>query len=79
MCFKMKAPSVNMPTVTTTARDLVPERTSQEPESPIFGGDEDTPTSTNFADSAKKKGVQALQIKPKTTTGYNPVNNYFNK
>ena len=74
MCF-MKMPNVSMPTVTTTARDLVPERTNTEPEAPIYGGSDET-----YATSAKKKGISSLQIKPfddYMSRGYNPVNGSY--
>ena len=72
----MKMPNVSVPQVTTTARDIVPERTSQEPESPMFGDEDDS----SFTDITKKKGVASLQIKPKTTSTkdtYNPLNSYL--
>lgn len=75
MCFKMKMPQVKMPTVTTTARDLLPQAESKEPESPLFGDEEDT----NFTDIAKRKGISALKITPTTTSNYNPVNSYFDR
>ena len=74
MCF-MKMPSVSMPQVTTTARDIVPERTNVDPEAPIYGGSDET-----YAYSAKKKGISSLQIKPQgqqVSKGYNPVNNFY--
>lgn len=73
MCFKMKMPNVQMPTVQTTARDLLPSTAAKEPDSASFGDGSDT------TDITKKKGVAALQIKPKTDTskGYNPTNSYF--
>lgn len=71
MCFKM--PSVTMPTVQTTARDILPSTAAKEPDSASFGDGSDT------TDSTKKKGVAALQIKPRTDTtkSYNPTNSYF--
>ena len=66
MCFfKVKTPSVANPQV--SASQLVPETTTKEPESPVYGGTED---------AYKRKGRDALKIKLNTTssTGYNPVN-----
>ena len=66
MCFfKVKTPSVTNTQV--SASQLVPETTTKEPESPVYGGTED---------AYKRKGRDALKIKLNTTssTGYNPVN-----
>ena len=66
MCFfKVKTPSVANTQV--SASQLVPETTTKEPESPVYGGTED---------AYKRKGRDALKIKLHTTssTGYNPVN-----
>lgn len=65
MCFKIKTPSVANTQV--TASQLVPETTTKEPESPVYGGTED---------AYKRKGRDALKIKLNSTnsTGYNPVN-----
>ena len=46
------------------ASTLVPETTAQEPESPIYGGSEDT--------FNKRKGRQQLTIK--RNANYNPTN-----
>lgn len=62
MCFKM--PNMTIPQVTTTARDIVPERESKAPESALFGTDE----------VSKNKGIKSLQIKPMADS-YNPLNN----
>ena len=63
MCFfKVKTPSVQAPTV--AASTLVPETTAQEPDSPIYGGSEDT--------FNKRKGRQQLTIK--RNANYNPTN-----
>lgn len=63
--FKVKTPSVANTQV--SASQLVPETTTKEPESPVYGGTED---------AYKRKGRDALKIKLNTTssTGYNPVN-----
>lgn len=53
MCiFSVKTPKVSQ--IETTAKDLVSETTSQEPESPLYGGTEDTYNKT--------KGKNALKI-----------------
>lgn len=49
MCWKM-----SMPSVSTTARDLVPSTESKTPDSPVFGD--------NTEDTTRKKGMQALKI-----------------
>lgn len=67
MCWKMKMPT--MPSVTTTARDLVPQTESKEPNSPIFGD------GSSFLDIVKKRGTQSLKIdKNKSQYGYYPNN-----
>lgn len=68
MCWKMSMPK--MPTITTTARELVPQTESKEPNSPVFGD------SDSFIDIAKRRGTQSLKIdsKDKSQYGYNPKN-----
>jgi len=58
MCFKLSVPQVQIPKVTTTARDLLPQAESKEPDSPLFG------SAVDFLGIAHKKGKQALTIKP---------------
>ena len=59
MClFKVSTPKVSQ--IETTAKDLVSETTSVEPEAPMYGGNEDTYT--------KAKGKNALKINKMTTT-----------
>lgn len=63
MCiFKIKTPKVSQ--VETTAKDLVSETTAEEPESPQYGGTEDTYN--------KAKGKSALRIN-KMNQNYNPL------
>lgn len=71
MCFKMKMPQIQMPSVTTTARELVPQIESKEPESPIFGDGV-------LLTTAKKKGTASLKIdlKPNTNNKYYSTFNY---
>ena len=73
MCFfKIKTPTITTVTQDTgissvTAKDLVPETTSEEPESPLYGGLEDS--SLN-----KKKGKSALKVsRGAVGGGYNPL------
>lgn len=58
MCWKIKTPSI--PTVSTTARDILPSTESQEPEAPQYGD------SADFLKGATKRGKDALTIKPDT-------------
>jgi hypothetical protein len=63
MCFfKVKTPSVQAPQV--PASQLVPQTDAPEPESPMYGGSEDT--------FNKRKGRQQLTIK--RNGSYNPTN-----
>ena len=70
MCFfKIKTPKITTVTQGTgmTAKDLVPETTSEEPESPLYGGLDDS--SLN-----KKKGKSALKVsRGAVGGGYNPL------
>lgn len=62
MCFKVKTPSVSTPSV--SASQLVPQTDAPEPESPMYGGSEDT--------FNKRKGRNQLTIK--RNSSYNPTN-----
>lgn len=70
MCFfKIKTPKITTVTqdIGMTAKDLVPETTSEEPESPLYGGLEDSSLS-------KKKGKSALKVsRGAVGGGYNPL------
>ena len=72
MCWKVDTPQVSTAnTVTTTARELVPQVVTPDPEAPAFGGTEDT--------FANKKGKSRLKITPLDKTidrsnEYKPVN-----
>lgn len=48
--FNPSVPSVQSQVPTVTARDLVPETTSDEPEAPVFGG------------KNKKRGTSSLLV-----------------
>lgn len=61
MCvFKVKTPKVSQ--IETTARDLVSETTTTEPEAPVYGGTEDTYT--------KAKGKNRLKVARTTDKGF---------
>lgn len=67
--FKVKTPKITTIKQDTgmTAKDLVPETQSEDPESPLYGGlDDETLT--------KKKGKSALKV-PRGSLGggYNPL------
>jgi len=69
MCFfEVSQPSVSTVKQDTgiTAKDLVEQTNSKEPESPVYGGTEDT--------YSKAKGKSALKIdRVNTTQSYNPL------
>lgn len=71
MCFfRIKTPKITTIRQSTgmTARDLVPETTSEEPESPLYGGLEDSSL------NKKKKGKSALKVsRGAVGGGYNPL------
>lgn len=64
MCL-FKTPKISTPQVQTTAAQLVPSTSAEEPDSPQFCGTEDT--------FNKRKGRNALKINL-DKGGYNPVN-----
>ena len=66
MClFSTKTPSVAP--LQTTARELVPEVQAKEPDSPEFGGENDS--------LSKRKGRDALKIKlGQAANSYKPTN-----
>lgn len=64
MCL-FKTPKISTPQIQTTAAQLVPSTSAEEPDSPQFGGTEDT--------FNKRKGRNALKINL-DKGGYNPVN-----
>ena len=70
MCFfKIKTPKMTTISQDTgvTAKDLVSETTSEEPESPLYGGLEDSSLK-------KKKGKSALKVsRGDAAGGYNPL------
>lgn len=71
MCWRIPKPKVSSQydANTVTGADLVSQTTSETPESPVFGGTEDT------YNSVSKKGKSGLKIKQDTTKpDYNPVN-----
>lgn len=72
MCFKMRMPSVQMPRVDQTGRDILPQSDSKVPDSPLFG-DEDM-EGLSFLDAAKRKGKESLKIPKPKTNEYNPRN-----
>ena len=61
MCFKVKSPSVN---TDVSAAQLVPQTEAETPDSPEYGGTEDT--------FNQKKGKQKLTIARNGV--YNPTN-----
>lgn len=56
MCL-WKMPKISVPS--TSARDILPSTTTEDPKSPVFGGENDW--------KAKRRGAQALQINKAST------------
>lgn len=73
MCFwkTFKTPSVTYVTredTGLTARDIVPQTTAEEPESPLYGGSSDDDT------IKKQKGKASLKItRSPISSSYNPI------
>lgn len=65
MCL-FKAPS--MPSMSLTARDILPKTEAETPDSPHFGTDDD------LEGAIKRKGKETLTIKKDDENAYRPTN-----
>lgn len=67
MCL-WKTPKIS--SVSTTARDILPSTTSEDPQSPVYGGENDWKN--------KNRGVAALKISKTNSSSNNSNSNSFN-
>ena len=66
MCF-FRIPTPKVAPLQTRAMDILPSTNSKEPESVLYGGQDDNPL--------KRKGKDSLKINPlSNNSGYSPIN-----